>query len=303
MVSGGRVGFTLLSVIFTSGALLLLFFTLLDGVKTTSPLNHFWYLKANVQGAGVPQPDGYTYWTTFNTCGGNNGVLSQCGPVRAAFGFHPYTQLSDTTGLPATFMENNSRYYLTSRVYFSFLLIGLFFTFLAWVTNLAGIFGRLGSAIAALFALMAFATDAIAASLMTVVFVRGRNNFRSAGIDAHIGVKLFAFMWTVVALMLLCTIFYFIGVCLPSGGSSRTRRSKSQRSRRSLAEKPLVNTDNESFAPITHTNHNSGLDTTYAAPETVYSTNDNNALPRSSYERTTVAGPIDSTATGAHYVR
>ncbi|BFZ58680.1 SUR7 protein fmp45 [Savitreella phatthalungensis] len=277
MPNGGRVAFTLLSILFTSGALLLLFFTVLDGARTTNPLNKFWYLKAAVpSNSGINQPDGYSYWTNYNICGGNNGVLGECGPIKAAYGFDPTNQVQQA---PNVFSSSHSFFYIASRVYYAFLLIGLFFTFVAWLTNLAGIFGRLGSFIAMLFAFLAFVFDAIAASLMTAVYVRGRKDFRDNGIDAHLGVKLFAFMWTVVALMLLCSLFYAIGICLPSKGLPPS--SWPQEQLRREAAPPTVG------------------ESTYVAPSVGYES----GLPRSSYERAgKLDGPIDST-TGATYVR
>lgn len=147
---------------------------------------------------------------------------------------------------------------------------------------------------------------AIAASLMTVVYVQGRNYFREGGVSASVGVKLFAFMWAAVACLFLALLIFALGGCIPGEKTQRSRRRKAA----SYQEKPLVADTESAYVPVT--------DTVYVAPATdqehsLY-TND---LPRSSYERlakSEVAPPIDGshttgergyegTGTGATYVR
>lgn len=297
-------------MILTAGALLLLLLTVLSGAITSKPINQFYYLSAAVTVPGQTSPDGMLHWTNYNYCGSENGRNVNCGSKHAAYGFAPARQLTDPSpAVPQTLVDHDSRSYITSRVYFSFLLIALFFTFIAMLACLAGFFGRLGSVIGLAAAFLAFAVTAVAASLMTVVYVRGRNYFRGAGITANLGVKLFAFVWTAVACLLLALLMFALGSCIPGEKSRSSRRRRTS----SYQEKPLVQQDNESFVPV-HTT----AEPTYIVPvvdnEASMYTND---LPRSSYERTPraeVAPPIDglhtttdrgyeSTGTGAQYVR
>jgi hypothetical protein len=70
--------------------------------------------------------------------------------------------------------------------------------------------------------------------------VKGRNAFRSAGNEAHIGKYLMAFAWASVACFFLATISFCLGGRL--GGDrtnrapSRTRSTKSNRSRGSFID-------------------------------------------------------------------
>lgn len=310
--------FVILPLVLTAGALLLLLLTVLSGASTSSPLNKFWYLRAAISSTGTTSPDGMLHWTNYNFCGSQNGNNVNCGSKHAAYGFAPASQLTDPSpALPTEAVAHNSRSRITSRTYYAFLLISLFFTFIAMVMCLAGFFGRLGAAIGLVASFIAWVMVTVAASLMTVVYVRGRNYFRSGGISSNVGVKLFAFMWAAMAALLLALIIFAVGVCIPGEGSRRSRRRKTA----SYQEKPLV-ADNESFVPV-QAAEPTYVSTTYAEPSYVVpvaaepATSVYTDVPRSSYERVSrsaVAPPIDgmhttadsgfeSTGTGATYLR
>ena len=57
--------------------------------------------------------------------------------------------------------------------------------------------------------------DIIAASLMTSVFVRGRNAFQDAGISASLGAKAFGFAWASVGCLLFATFGFCCAACVP----------------------------------------------------------------------------------------
>lgn len=291
-----RAIFAILPLILLAGALLLLILTLLAGGVNSNPINKFYYLQAAVTTPNIDSTDGLLRWTNYNACGVSGGV-STCGSTKAAYGFNPVNDLGETTpALPAQITNNNSKSKLTSKVFYAFLLIAAFFTMVAMFSAFLGCCGRLGAFLGFLSATMAFVTCAIAAALMTTVYVRARNNFRAGGIESSLGVKLFAFVWTAVACTFLAWLIFLIGVCVP--GESRTRGRK--RKARSYQEKPLV-ADNESYHPV--------QPVTYVAPEptSVYEENG-----RSSYERantrSAVAAPLDgnhttTSGTGATYLR
>lgn len=311
-----RAIFVILPLILTAGALLLLLLTVLSGASTNSPLNKFWYLRAEISSSGTTSPDGMLHWTNYNFCGSQNGNNVDCGSKHAAYGFAPATQLVDPSpAVPTSAVTHNSRSRITSRTYYAFLLISLFFTFVAMVMCLAGFFGRLGAVIGLIASFLAWVMVTIAASLMTVVYVRGRNYFRSGGITSNVGVKLFAFMWAAMAALLLALLIFAIGVCIPGEGSRRRRKTASYQ------EKPLV-ADNESFVPV-QAAEPTYIETTYVEPTYIVpvaaepATSIYTDLPRSSYERApkaAVAPPIDgmhttadkgfeSSGTGATYLR
>jgi len=74
--------------------------------------------------------------------------------------------------------------------------------------------------------------DIITASLMSAVFVRGRDDFQNNGISASLGVKAFGLTWGSVACLLLAAFGFCCAACGP--GRSRTRdRDYTQGSRTS----------------------------------------------------------------------
>lgn len=295
-----RVIFAILPLILLAGALVLLILTLLSGGVQKTPINKFYYLQAALTSDTIMSPDNMLRFTNYNVCGVQNGLNVNCGPTKAAYGFSPATNLPNTTpALPQSIIDHNSRSRTTSRTFYAFLLMAAFFTMVAMFMSLAGCLGRLGSFLGLVFAFIAFVMCAIAASLMTVVYVRARNEFRAGGISADVGVKLFAFVWTAVAATFLALFIFLIGACIP--GEKRSSRRKTRKAR-SYQEKPLV-TDTESYHPV--------QPSTYVAPEptSVY-----DEAPRSSYERTVprttgggLAPPIDGLHTtgesGATYIR
>lgn len=304
-----RALFALVPLILTAGALLLLLLTVLSGATTKTPINKFYYLSAAVTVPGKTSPDGLLHWTNYNVCGSDNSKNVDCGSKTAAYGFHPATQLTNAEpAIPAELAAHDSRSKITSKTYYAFLLIALFFTFIAMLACFVGFLGRLGSAIGLVTSFLAFVMTAIAASLMTTVYVRGRNYFRNGGIQANLGVKLFAFMWAAVACLLLSLLMFLIGVCIPGEKSRSPRRRKAT----SYQEKPLVS-DNESFVPV------QPAEPTYITPVVAEpATSVYTDLPRSSYERQPQTGglapPIDgmhttadrtyeSAGTGATYIR
>jgi hypothetical protein len=76
-------------------------------------------------------------------------------------------------------------------------------------------------------------------TLQSVWVVKGRNAFRSAGNEAHIGRYLMAFAWASMACFFLATISFCLGGRLGgdrSSGVRRTRSTKSNRSRGSFID-------------------------------------------------------------------
>lgn len=188
-----------------AGAALLLFFVLLTGGTEGSVLKNWYWLEADtsqIQGA----PFQTTRWTSYNVCGVSNGDNTDCSATKAAFPFSPVDNFGTSNGVPQSFIDDRDTYYYLSRIGWAFLLVGLFFTILAlFIAPIAmcmthgiitGGFTTFSSMVALLFTITA-------ACLLTAAYVKGRNAFSDAGYDAHLGVKLFAFLWTAVACLIL----------------------------------------------------------------------------------------------------
>jgi len=239
MAAGIRSGMGIASLILIAGSIVLLFFVVLSGVKDTTPLNKTYFLRADTSSiAGTDRP--VSQWTYFYICGEDN---QNCGKAVPALPFG-YAWVGGSDGAPAALAGGQGKN-TTSKYYFYmwrfgwvFYLLALIFDVVAFFTSLAAPVSRLASGLSGLIIGFALFWMSLAAALMTVTFVKARNEFRDAGMDASIGKYAFGFTWGAWAAMFLATIMLFLGCGL--GGRKETTTTTSsrgffrrQRSRRS----------------------------------------------------------------------
>lgn len=237
--------------ILQAGAVVLLFFVILAGVRDTVPLNETFFLSADISSfhTNVDTPSGYGQWTLWGVCGATtDGKNVNCGSHHAAFPFSP----SDNFGsgsVPAYFVDHHHFFYYASRIMFAFFIIALAFTIFSAFTGLLALCSRLGSAVSSVFAMGACLFDIVAAALMTAVFVQGRNGFQDAGITASLGVKAFGFAWGSVGCLLFASFGFCCAACGPgrrnrdreyNAGTTRTSRFWRRRNRKVAADVPAA---------------------------------------------------------------
>jgi len=211
--------------ILQAGAVVLLFFVILGGVNYTPPLNETFFLSADISSfhSTIDSPSGFGQWTLWGICGATtNGKNVNCGTHHAAYPFSPKDNFGSS--VPPYFVNHEHFFYYTSRFMFAFFLIAVAFGIFAIFTGLFALCSRIGSAVSAVFAVGAMVIDLIAASLMTAVFVRGRDEFQNAGITASLGVKAFGFAWGSVG----CLLFATFGFCCVACGPGRYRSGNRQ---------------------------------------------------------------------------
>jgi len=226
----------LVALFLLAGGILLQFLTILSGATQGSPEDQFYFLQAST--GGIPNARNPTRWTFFAVCGvDGSGHNANCGAKKAALPFDPPRNFMTTTNVPQQFIGTHKYYYL-SRFMFAFYLIALFFAVVALFTGLLALCSRLGGYLSALNTAIALFFQAITASLMTAWVIKGRNAFQSAGFTAHVGVKLMAFTWTIVACFFIATVLFCIGGTVGRDKSSvrRKRSTRSNRSRGSFLE-------------------------------------------------------------------
>ncbi|KAI9670715.1 MAG: hypothetical protein M1817_003825 [Caeruleum heppii] len=248
-MAAGKPLLGLASLILTAGACLLLFLVILCGANASNPLPQFWLFRASTDGISSAPP--VSTWTLWNTCDGSSGLNANCGPVKPAHPFDPPRNFDTEEGIPPGFVGTRKFYFL-SRFAFAFILMALFFAVCSLFTGLLALCTRIGGAISGLLASFALFWQALAASLLTANYVIGRDNFRREGRDASLGIKAFAFLWTVVACLLLSTVLFFMILATGKKNTSssrggmfgRKRSTKSTRSRGSFIDK---DTDASSF--------------------------------------------------------
>jgi len=217
-----RPGLAFASLFFTAGAILLLFFVILAGVKNSNPLNQIYFLQAHT--ANIPGAPPESRWTLWHVCGVNShGRNTNCGKVHPAYPFDPKKNFHTRTNVPHALLGDG--YYLMSRFMFAFFLITLFFAVCSLFTGLLAIFSRLGGALSGLLGAIALFFETITASLMTACFVLGRDKFRKNGQSAKLGVKAFAFTWTVFACLFLSTVLFCLTAAVGRKDTTYTKRT------------------------------------------------------------------------------
>ncbi|KAF2643450.1 SUR7-domain-containing protein [Massarina eburnea CBS 473.64] len=217
------------SLVILAGGVLLQFLTILSGGVNSSPLDQFYFLQAATN--AIPNARNPSRWTFFAVCGvDDRGHNADCGKSVPALPFDPPLNFGTTENIPEPFLGTRHYYYL-SRFMFAFYLIALFFAVVALFTGLLAMCSRLGGYISALTTATALFFQTIAAALMTAWVVQGRDAFRSAGHDSHVGVKLIAFTWTAMACFFISTVLFCGGGAIgrESGGIRRKRSTRSSR--------------------------------------------------------------------------
>ncbi|TQB75657.1 hypothetical protein MPDQ_002275 [Monascus purpureus] len=181
-----RASLGFLGMFFMAGAILLMLLTLLGGATNTNPLDIIYFLEAHT--GNIPGAPEVSRWTFWNLCRVNGDGKSVCGTSHPDYPFDPAgrTNFDTTVNVPKAFVGTR-HFFLTSRFVFPWLLIALFFAILS-------------------------------TTMMTAVFVQGRNHFHHNGQSAKLGAKAFAFMWTALFCICLSCVLYCVG-----GAVSRKR--------------------------------------------------------------------------------
>ncbi|KAI9708752.1 MAG: hypothetical protein M1820_003707 [Bogoriella megaspora] len=218
------IGFV--SLFLLAGGVLLQFLVILSGTTQRNPENQIYFIQASTN--GIPGARNPSRWTFFSICGvDDNGRNTDCGATVPALPFSPPNRhdFGTNVGVPPQFIGTHHYYYL-SRFMFALYLIALFFSVISLFTGLLALCSRLGGYLSGLNVAIAFFFQAITASLMTACFVQGRDAFRSAGQQASLGVKAFAFTWTSTFIFLLCTVLFCMGGSVSKTSSSSYRRRR-----------------------------------------------------------------------------
>jgi len=228
MAGSIRRGMGIASLILIAGSIVLLFFVILSGVKNSSPLNKTYFLSADtssIAGSGRAT----SRWTYFYVCGEGN---TNCGKAVPALPFGA-AWVGGSTGAPRELVGKHYKhttstyYYYMWRFGWVFYLLALVFDVFGFFSALLAPFSRLASAWSGVVVGFALFWMSLAAALMTTVFVKARDRFKDAGMDAHLGKYAFGFTWGAWAAMFLAVIMLFLGCGL--GGSSRKEGRSSTR--------------------------------------------------------------------------
>lgn len=212
MLFKGLNGF--ISLLFTAGTILLLFFIILGGIKGSGVTSHFYYFRA-VTTSVAPDTAGVTQWSLWGNCqysgddASSPGDNVSCTDHHPAYGFDLGKNLG-VSDVPESFSSRHNSLYYMSRFLFPFFLIGLFFAVLNLFIFPFQYKSKIVSLVAYISNILSFLFVTSAAGLVTALNVKLRSAFKDAGEDStHLGRLVIAFAWTCV-FMIMCQ---FILLC------------------------------------------------------------------------------------------
>jgi hypothetical protein len=97
--------FASVGLFFHAGAILLLFFIILGGIKDATPLNQFYWFQADTSAIQGAQP--ITRWTLWGMCGVDaNSKNTNCTANKPDFPFDPINNFNTQNGVPNDFIVN-----------------------------------------------------------------------------------------------------------------------------------------------------------------------------------------------------
>jgi len=228
MALGTRSALGVVSWVLLAASIVFMFFVVLSGVKSDTPLNKTYFLQADTSSISGARP--ISQWTYFSVCGAGN---TDCGASVPALPFGDAWG-NGATGVPSGLSGNHhgsSKYYFFIwRFGWVFYLMGLVFDVLALLAATISCV-RILSGIGGLLAAMAWFWFTLGASLMTAEFVKARNEFRNAGMSAKIGTYAFGWTWAAWACITIATILLFSGAA--TGGSSNASSGDNVKTKKS----------------------------------------------------------------------
>lgn len=182
-------------------------------------MNKFYWFEfdTNEISDSLPNP---VRWTPYNYCGVQDGNNFNCTGTSAAFPFKPQEAFGTTNGIPSDIIENESTYFYLTRIAYAFYIISAVFLFVTFLFSFLACCSRLGGALGAFISFITFLFIAAASSMITANYVMAKNAFADEGVRAKLGVKMFAFTWTVVA----CSLLSFILLCFTCTRGRRGRQ-------------------------------------------------------------------------------
>ena len=212
------------SLILMAGAIVMMIFVILAGVRNVTPLNDTFFLRADTHDITGARP--VSQWSYFYICRpGNTGCSGAWPDPPIGWAWSAYAR-----NAPASLVGDkgghttSSYYYYMWRFGWVFYLIGFFFAVISFFAGFLACLGRLGAALAGLVGLTSLFFTSLAAALMTATFVKMRDAFRDAGRDASLGRYAFGFTWAAWTCILLATVIYFLGVFRSRDRDAAARR-------------------------------------------------------------------------------
>jgi hypothetical protein len=88
-----------MSLVFTGGAIVLLFFVILAGTKAVNPLENIYFLRVST--SSIPNALPVSQWTLWGICAPGN---VNCGAIKVAYPFDPPRNFHTNIHIPSQFI-------------------------------------------------------------------------------------------------------------------------------------------------------------------------------------------------------
>lgn len=189
---------TFLNLFFLAGTCVLLVLVVAGGSSSKFPLNQFYWLRADT--SNISNAPSEATWTFWGVCEYSNFNDCKLGP---AYPISPVDNFNTESNVPKDFVDNRATYYYLTRFSFAFTLVGLCFTGIALIVDLLGFCFTIIDKVVMAFITLALIFVGGNAAMQTAAGVMARNAFDSEGMNAHVGVKATALIWTAVVTLLI----------------------------------------------------------------------------------------------------
>lgn len=196
--------------LFIMGAGVLSFFLILSGARDGGTLKNFYWFEANTD--GFNDAPAVTRWYNYMYCGYEDHHTYDCSNRGADKPFSPKDNFGESENMPRTFIDKRKTYYYLSKVGWAMLLISLFFTVIAIVPVFMSVFlqKKSVSVVSCSFCWISWFFITLSACLYTGCYAKAKKAFHHDGRHAKMGAKCFAFIWTTVFLMMVCSIWTLV---------------------------------------------------------------------------------------------
>lgn len=193
-----KVILTVFNLFFLAGSVLLLLLTVLSGSSNHFPLNDFYWLSADT--SGIPNAPTTSAWTFWGVCELDNFNQCTLGP---AYPISPVDNFNTDTGIPEDFIKHKDTYYFLTRFSFAFTLVALGFASVAFIIDILAFCFTIIDKVAIAFIMIALFFTAGTAAFQTAAAVLAKQAFNSSNLEAKVGTKAMALIWTAVVALLI----------------------------------------------------------------------------------------------------
>lgn len=199
--------FGAINTVLLAGAVVMMTFLVLLGLSHHSPINQFYWMRAEGTHSISGAPTNFAF-TTWGACEYADGkVTDKCTRDPVGMMQLPVDVWKTEQGVPEDFIKSQESYYYLSRFGFAFLLIAYATGCFAFLFSVASMGATHADRGLVPLVFLFFVTLVVWAALVTAVTVKAKNH-----LDGNLLPKGFGLMWTSMFLSLLVLICTIVGI-------------------------------------------------------------------------------------------